>query len=161
MHDTRAAARFLSAQLDDLPQKVKNPQGNPALEPSASEVAMPRLLYLMLTLLMTMHASLAHAAAGETWEITTTSEMSGMKMPETKLTICQPKRGEPDPRQMMQDDGNCKISDIKTSGIKTTWKVRCDGDGQKMRGSGEITHNRDSYQGKMRMSGTADGKKWR
>lgn len=120
---------------------------------------MQKYSYFMLTLLVTMHTSLTHAAAGETWEITTTSEMSGMRMPETTLTICQAKNGKPDPRQMMQDDGNCKISDIKTSGSKTTWKVRCEGDGQKMSGSGEITQSKSSYQGKMHMSGTADGEK--
>lgn len=120
---------------------------------------MKKVSYLMLTLIVTMYASLAHAATGETWEITTTSEMNGMKMPESTLTICLAKGGKPDPQQMMQDDGNCKISDIKTSGSKTSWKVRCDGDGQKMSGSGEFTHSKNSYQGKMRISGTADGEK--
>lgn len=119
---------------------------------------MPKPSYFLITLLM-MHVSLAHAAAGETWEITTQSQMSGMNMPQTTLTICQPKRGEPDPQQMMQDDGNCKISDIKHTDNKITWKVHCDGDGQKMSGSGEMTYNKNSYRGKMRMSGTADGEK--
>jgi hypothetical protein len=115
----------------------------------------------MFTLLVTMHTSLAHAAAGETWEITTKSEMAGMPyaMPETTMTVCQPKSGEPDPKQMMEQDGNCKVTDVKHTGSKTTWKMRCDGDGQKMSGSGEITHNKSSYQGKSRMSGTADGEK--
>jgi len=122
---------------------------------------MQRLSYLMFSLLVTMHASLAQAAAGETWEITTKSEMAGMPyaMPETTMTVCQPKRGEPDPKQMMEQDGNCKVTDVKHSGSKTTWKIRCDGDGQKMSGSGEITHSKNSYQGTSRMSGTADGEK--
>lgn len=116
----------------------------------------------MFTLLVTMHASLAHAAAGETWEITTKSEMAGMPyaMPETTMTVCQPKSGEPDPKQMMERDGNCKVTDVKHSGSKTTWKIRCDGDGQKMSGSGEITRSKSSYQGTSRMSGTADGEKF-
>ncbi|MBA3024594.1 MAG: DUF3617 domain-containing protein [Gammaproteobacteria bacterium] len=123
---------------------------------------MQRLSYLMFTLLVTMHTSLAHAAAGETWEITTKSEMAGMPyaMPETTMTVCQPKNGEPDPKQMMERDGNCKVTDVKHSGSKTTWKMRCDGDGQKMSGSGEISHSKNSYQGKSRMSGTADGEKF-
>lgn len=122
---------------------------------------MQRLSYLMFTLLVLMHASLAQAAAGETWEVTSKSEMTGMPyaMPETTMTVCQPKSGKPDPQQMMEQDGNCKVSDVKHSGNKTTWKVRCDGDGQKMSGSGEITHSKSSYQGTMHMSGTADGEK--
>ncbi|OHC91745.1 MAG: hypothetical protein A3J87_06045 [Sideroxydans sp. RIFOXYB12_FULL_59_6] len=116
----------------------------------------------MITLLLTMPVSISHAATGETWEVTTQSEMSGAPyaMPETTITVCQPKSGEPDPKQMMEQDGNCKVSDIKHSGNKTTWKMRCNGDGQKMNGSGEITHNKSSYQGKSRMSGTADGEKF-
>jgi hypothetical protein len=115
----------------------------------------------MFTLLVTMHTSLAQAAAGETWEITTKSEMAGMPyaMPETTMILCQPKSGEPDPKQMMEQDSNCKVTDVKHSGSKTTWKMRCDGDGQKMSGSGEISHSKNSYQGKSRMSGTADGEK--
>lgn len=122
---------------------------------------MQKLSYLLFTLLVTLHASLAQAAAGETWEVTTKSEMSGMPygMPETTMTVCQPKSGEPDPKQMMEQDGNCKVTDVKHSGNKTTWKVRCDGDGQKMSGSGEITHSKNSYQGTTHMTGTADGEK--
>ncbi|MBU0688106.1 MAG: DUF3617 domain-containing protein [Gammaproteobacteria bacterium] len=123
---------------------------------------MQRLSCVLIALLVTMYAPLAQAAAGETWEVTTKSEMVGMPyaMPETTLTVCQPKSGEPDPKQMMERDGNCKVSDVKHSGSKTTWKMRCDGDGQKMSGSGEITHGKSSYQGTSRMSGTADGEKF-
>jgi len=105
--------------------------------------------------------SLALAAAGETWEVTSKTEMAGMPyaMPETVITVCQPKGGAPDPQQMMQNEGNCKVSDIKTSGNKVTWKVRCEGDGQKLSGGGEITHSQSSYQGSMHMNGTADGEK--
>jgi hypothetical protein len=110
---------------------------------------------------MTMHTSLAHAAAGETWEVTAKTEMAGMPyaMPESTMTVCMEKRGKPDPQQMMQQDGDCKVSDVNNSGNKTTWKMRCNGDGQKMTGSGEITHSNNSYQGKSHMSGMADGEK--
>lgn len=115
---------------------------------------------LLLASLLSL-PSLALAAAGETWEVTSKTEMAGMPyaMPETVITVCQPKGGAPDPQQMMQDEGNCKVSDVKTSGNKVTWKVRCDGDGQKMSGGGEVTHGKSSYQGSMHMSGTADGEK--
>lgn len=114
-----------------------------------------------LLLVSSLIPSLALAAAGETWEVTSKTEMAGMPyaMPETVITVCQPKSGAPDPQQMMQDEGNCKVSDVKSSGNKVTWKVRCKGDGQDMKGGGEITHSKSSYQGSMHMSGTADGEK--
>ncbi|MDD2929290.1 MAG: DUF3617 family protein [Sideroxydans sp.] len=122
---------------------------------------MQRLSCLLITSLVALYVPLAHAAAGETWEVTSKTEMAGMPyaMPETTMTVCQPKGGAPDPQQMMQDDSNCKVTNVKHSGSKTTWKVRCDGNGQKMSGGGEITHSKNSYQGSMQMSGTADGEK--
>ncbi len=122
---------------------------------------MQRLSSLMFMLLLSMYPTLSQAAAGETWEVTSKSEMSGMPyaMPETTITVCQPKSGKPDPKQMMEQDGNCKVTDVKHSGNKTTWKMRCDGDGQKMSGSGQITHSKSSYQGTTHMTGTADGEK--
>lgn len=112
-----------------------------------------------LLLVSSFFPSLALAAAGETWEVSTQTEMAGMAMPSMTVTVCQPKSGEPDPQQMMQRDGNCKVTDVKHSGSKTTWKVRCKDDNQDMRGSGEITQGKSSSQGTMHMSGTANGEK--
>lgn len=112
-----------------------------------------------LLLVSSFFPSLALAAAGETWEVSTQTEMTGMAMPSMTVTVCQPKNGEPDPQQMMQRDGNCKVTDVKHSGSKTTWKVRCKDEHQDMRGSGEITQGTSSYHGTMHMSGTADGEK--
>ncbi len=63
---------------------------------------------------------------------------------------------------MTQQDDTCKVTDIKKSGNKTAWKMRCNNDGQnqKMSGRGEITHDKGSYQGKTHMSGTTDGEKF-
>ncbi len=122
---------------------------------------MQRLSTFVIVLLVSMYAPISYAATGETWEITSKSEMAGMPyaMPETTMTVCQPKSGEPDPKQMMEQDGNCRVTNVKHSGSKTTWKMNCSGDGQKMTGSGEITHSKSSYQGKSHMSGMADGEK--
>lgn len=118
-----------------------------------------RKLATLLFASLLSHTALA--APGETWQVTSKSEMSGMPyaMPETILTVCQAKGGAPDPQQMMQEDSHCKVSDVKTSGNKITWKIRCKGDGQDMSGGGELTHGKSSYQGSMHMSGTADGEK--
>lgn len=103
--------------------------------------------------------SSAFAASGEQWEVTTKAEMPGMPMamPETTVTLCLAKGAEKDPRQMMKQEGDCKISDLKTSGNKTTWKMRCDHNGDVMSGTGEVTHKTDSYQGVTRLSGKSEG----
>lgn len=123
------------------------------------EAAMYKKSTLLLVSLLTC-ASYAHAEPGETWEVTSKAEVAGMPgmMPASTMTVCQAKASGPDP-QRMQEDKNCKISDVKNSGSKVTWKVRCKGDGQDLTGSGEITSSKSSYQGTMQMSGTSDGEK--
>jgi hypothetical protein len=48
------------------------------------------------------------------------------------------------------------MTDVKTSGNKVSWKVRCDHDGEVMTGTGEQTTTANSYDGKMKM--TSSGK---
>ncbi len=103
----------------------------------------------------------AHAATGESWEVTTKTDMPGMPvaMGETTVTICLAKGAAKDPKQLVRQEEGCEMTDIKTSGSKTTWKMRCDRDGEVMTGTGEVTHKPDSYQGVTRLSGTSEGKK--
>lgn len=102
--------------------------------------------------------STAYAASGENWEVTTKTDMPGMPMAmgDTNITVCLPKGAEKDPKQLVKQDG-CEITDLKTSGNKTTWKMSCDRDGEVMTGSGEVTHKTDSYQGVTKLSGKSDG----
>ncbi len=103
--------------------------------------------------------SSAYAANGEQWEVTTKTEMPGMPagMGDSTMTLCLAKGAEKDPRQMMQQDDDCKVTNLKTSGNKTTWKMRCDKNGDVMTGSGEVTHKSNSYRGVTKMSGKSDG----
>ncbi|HCI14593.1 MAG: hypothetical protein A2063_04070 [Gallionellales bacterium GWA2_60_142] len=113
---------------------------------------------ICLTLLLGAYASNASAAPGEWWEITSKTEMPGMpfKMPETTVRACVEKDAATDPRQTMQDK-DCKMTDIKTSGNKTTWKMRCVRNGEVMNGNGEFVGNADGYKGVTRLKGTAGG----
>jgi len=101
----------------------------------------------------------AFSTAGETWQVTTKTEMPGapFAMPASNMTVCMEKGKENDPKRLMQQDSDCQVTDIKTAGSKTTWKMRCDRDGEKMTGSGEVTHGKGSYQGITRLSGKSDG----
>ena len=79
------------------------------------------------------------AAPGEYWEISTKMEMPGMPMamPATTMTVCVPIGAERDPRH--STDKNCVVSDVVHSGTKTSWKMRCDHNGDIMNGSGQMT----------------------
>lgn len=98
------------------------------------------------------------SALGEYWEVTNKMEMESMPfaMPGTTQKVCVPKGSENDPSKTTGDK-DCKMTDIKTSGNKTTWKARCDRDGEVMTGVGEQTTSAKGYEGKMHFSGKSRG----
>lgn len=104
-------------------------------------------------------ATAVYAAPGEYWEITTKMEMPGMPMamPAMTVKVCVPAGGERNPQYMQKKDDKCQMSDVKTSGNKVSWKVKCVDRGETMTGSGESTHDRDSWRGSMHMKGTSGG----
>ncbi len=116
-----------------------------------------------LTAILCMMAGLLSAAAcaapGEYWEITSKMEMPGMPfaMPANTMKVCIPKGAENDPRKT-SGDKDCQMTDIKTVGNKTTWKARCDHDGEVMTGSGEQTTSANGYDGKMQFAGKSHGR---
>lgn len=100
----------------------------------------------------------AMAAPGEYWEMTVKMEMPGMpfQMPATTQKVCIGKGSEKDPRQSAKDK-ECEMTDVKFSGNKTSWKMRCNHKGEIMTGSGEQTTAPDSYQGTVHFSGKSEG----
>ncbi len=101
----------------------------------------------------------ACAAPGEYWEVTSKMEMPGMPfaMPATTTKVCIPKGGEKDPGKT-SGDKDCKMTDVKTVGNKTTWKARCDHNGEVMTGEGEQTTSPNGYEGKMKFAGKSGGR---
>lgn len=119
---------------------------------------MKKILALSFALLVGAFSVAAYGAPGEWWEVTAKMEMPGMPfaMPAMTTKVCIAKGAANDPHQATQDK-DCKMTDVKISGNKTSYKVRCVHDGEVMNGTGEITSTPDSYQGTMRLSGTSDG----
>lgn len=119
---------------------------------------MGKTLRFSLALLFCTFASAASAAPGEWWEIDSKTEMPGMpySIPATTTKVCVAKGAASDPRQTMQDPA-CKMTDVRTSGNKTTWKMHCVRNGEAMDGSGEFTGTPDNYQGVTRLKGTSGG----
>ena len=64
------------------------------------------------------------------WEITTRMEMPGMPFPMPAMTnkVCIGKGEEKNPGKS-KEDKDCEMTDVKTSGNKTSWKMRCTHDG--------------------------------
>lgn len=98
------------------------------------------------------------------WETTAKMEMPGMpvQMPETKTTSCITPEQAKTPGDTVANQGgrgrgrgrgndDCKTSDYRTDGNKTTWKMACTG-ANAMTGDGEMTFSGDSYSGKTTMS---------
>ncbi|MDD5759449.1 MAG: DUF3617 family protein [Desulfobulbaceae bacterium] len=119
---------------------------------------MKKHLITSLAIMTSLLCASAYAAPGEYWEITSKMEMPGMPfaMPANTQKTCIPKGAENDPSKSAGDK-DCQMSDIKTVGNKTSWKARCDRDGEVMIGVGEQTTSADGYDGKITFSGKSEG----
>lgn len=110
---------------------------------------------LLFALLSFVAASaLAQGGPDELWNMTTRMEMAGMPGQTFPSQACM-KKGQAQPDKMSQDK-NCKVTDVRTVGNKTSWKVVCSGR-DAMSGTGEITRTRDSMDGRIRLQGKSGG----
>ncbi len=134
-----------------------------------------RALILGVTLFGLLNpAAVLAAGKDELWEISSKTEMKGMPMtvPPQTMRMCVPKGKVNDPQQSMannKQDNKCKVTDVKTSGNKTTWKMHCEPPND-MSSSGEMIVNGNSYHQvvktisnmgghKMEMTQVVDGKR--
>lgn len=119
---------------------------------------MIRNFIAILGMMSSLLSAAVYAAPGEYWEVTNKMEMPGMPfaMPATTQKVCISKGSENNPEKT-SGDKSCKMTDVKTAGNKTTWKARCDRDGEVMTGTGEQTTSANGYQGKMQFSGKSHG----
>ncbi len=93
-------------------------------------------------------ARAADTEPGVWWEHSIQAEMGGMTMPPTTTKSCVPKAGIEEPPGAAADE-RCKVTEVKRSGNKMSWKMVCPEDG--MSGTGEIVHTKTSFDGKMSM----------
>ncbi|MGZ8256270.1 MAG: DUF3617 domain-containing protein [Gallionella sp.] len=109
-------------------------------------------------LLSVLLSSAAPAVTGEYWEVTSKMEMAGMPfaMPSNTQKVCVPQGGANDPSKS-SGDKDCTVSEMKIAGNKTTWKARCNHDGEVMNGVGEQITSGKSYEGKVQFSGKSQG----
>jgi len=95
----------------------------------------------------------AQSGPDELWEVKTTMTMEGMRMPGPPRKVCV-KRDQAD--RLAPMDKDCKTSDVKTVGNRTTYRVVCTGK-EPMTGTGEITRDKSSYRGVLKLTSTAGG----
>ena len=100
----------------------------------------------------------AFSAPGEYWEISSKMEMPGMPfaMPGSTVKVCIPKGAEKDPRQAAPNK-DCEMTDIKMSGNKSSWKMRCNMNGEVMNGTGEMSGNAEQSEGTVHLNGKSGG----
>ena len=89
------------------------------------------------------------------WEITTTTEMAGMKIPTGSISQCITKADAADDQKMLPKDDKCEVYDMQIQGNRTSWKMRCRGP-EAMSGSGSVTFSNTSYAGTVQMSMKGD-----
>jgi Protein of unknown function (DUF3617) len=111
------------------------------------------LLFATGVLLAWAAPGFAQQGPDNLWEVTTTMTMEGMRMPGPPTQVCA-RAGQSE--SMMPVQGDCQVTDRKTVGDRTTFRVNCTGK-DPMSGTGEMTTARDSYQGIMRLSAKMDG----
>jgi len=111
------------------------------------------LVVLVASPLALSTPALAQKDSGELWEVTSKVTMDGMAMPAMPQQVCRRKGGDNNVAPM---DQNCKASDYKTVGNRTTYRVVCTGK-DAMSGTGEITRGKGTYRGMMKLAGKVDG----
>lgn len=98
----------------------------------------------------TVHSARAEEP-GNLWQVETSMEMAGMKMPGQNQQICAPVASE-GPEALAGGDSECTMSNVRRSAGKFSYDVTC----PQGSGSGEMVYQgKDSYTSKMTM--TSDG----
>lgn len=84
------------------------------------------------------------------WEMTTTMSMPNMpmQMPPTQMKHCFTKEDVKDRKKAIAGNDTCTVTDLKETGNKVTWKMKCPDAGES---SGETVFNGDSFETKMKM----------
>jgi hypothetical protein len=98
---------------------------------------------------------IAGSGPDDMWEVTTRTEMSGMSMPGQTHQICI-KKGRNVGESSVPSQDNCKVTEMKTTGNKTTFAMECQGE-EPMSMRGETTATPTSFDTRMSMKSTKKG----
>jgi len=115
---------------------------------------MKNLFYGLTVLSLICSTPVIAETGDELWEVTSKMEMEGMPfaMPAQKVKVCMKKNDMKNPNKAIPKnrDQKCQMTDVKSSGNKTTWTMKCEGE-HPMTGRGEMTRGEGFYNGKTEM----------
>jgi hypothetical protein len=110
-----------------------------------------KVCYAIIGLFCLVYAGMALAESNVReglWEITIKMEMAGKPahaIPPTIQTLCLTDKNKLP--ELLQKDQSCQITDTKTDGNEASWKMRCQGQGNLITGSGRIIYKGDRFDG--------------
>lgn len=111
------------------------------------------IIAVLFALILPVTGYAADAMRDGYWEMTSTMDMPGMpmKMPPTVIKHCYTKEDVKDQKKTITTDKNCTVTELKQSGNKVTWKIKCTGENAGVF-SGETLYKGDSaYDSTMKM----------
>lgn len=114
---------------------------------------MRKSIVTLLSILLVPAISLAaNGMRDGLWEISSQVEMPGMpmKIPPRVMKHCYSKEDVKDQKTVISKDKNCSVTDLKTSGNKVTWTMKCTGPNAATM-TGETVFGSDSYASVMHM----------
>lgn len=114
---------------------------------------MKKIIFVILSALVLPATVIAGDAMRDGyWELTTTMEMPGMpmQMAPTSMKHCYTKEDVKDQKKTITTDKNCTVTDMKQSGNKVVWKMKCTGQNAGVF-SGETVYKADAYDSNMKM----------
>jgi hypothetical protein len=98
---------------------------------------------------------IAGSGPDDLWDITTKMEMSGMSMPAQSSQICV-KKGRNVGEEAVPKQDNCKVTEMRTTGNKTTFAMECTGE-EPMTMRGETSSTPTSFDSRVSLKGTRKG----
>ena len=113
------------------------------------------IFYIAVGIALTAAQQVRAQGADELWEVKTTMIMEGMRMPGPPTKVCT--KGT-QANLMTPVEKDCKMSDVRTVGNRTTYRVTCTGK-EPMSGTGEITRGQGNYRGVLELNSTVGGEK--
>jgi hypothetical protein len=110
------------------------------------------IVTLLCILLVPAISNAANSIREGLWELSSQVEMPGMpmKIPPTVIKHCYTKEQVKDQKTVINRDKNCTVTDLKTSGNKVSWAMKCTGKNAATM-SGETVFGSDSYASVMHM----------
>jgi hypothetical protein len=131
----------------------KKPLNRFASRPPQGETIMKKVFIAFICTLVLPSVSFAANSIREgLWEITSRVEMPGMPIaiPPTIMKHCYSKTDVADQKKVIARQQDCKVTDMKTSGNKVSWTMKCTGK-QAATMTGETVFGGDSYTSIMHM----------